>query len=80
MTFNPTLFQREAANAGDNRRARNAIDKRPAYVAVDAKHKLIFEHEVTNEITDQGHLAEMAVRARRGLSRASLGSPPEGEL
>jgi hypothetical protein len=34
---------------------------------VDAKHKLILEHEVTNEATDQGHLSEMALRAQERL-------------
>jgi hypothetical protein len=36
-------------------------------VAVDAKHKLIVEHEVTNAVTDQGHLTPMAERAKRTL-------------
>ncbi len=34
---------------------------------VDAKHKLIIEHEVTNDVTDQGHLSEMATRAKETL-------------
>jgi transposase len=34
---------------------------------VDSKHKLIVEHEVTNDVTDQGHLSEMAVRAKETL-------------
>jgi transposase len=33
-------------------------------VAVDHKHKLIVEHEVTNEVTDQDQLAEMAKRSK----------------
>ncbi len=36
-------------------------------VAVDAKHKLIVEHEVTNDVTDQSHLSEMARRAKETL-------------
>ena len=36
-------------------------------VAVDAKHKLIVEHEVTNAVTDQGQLTPMAERAKRTL-------------
>ncbi len=35
--------------------------------AVDSKHKLIVEHEVTNDVTDQGHLSEMALRAKETL-------------
>jgi hypothetical protein len=34
---------------------------------VDAKHKLIVEHEVTNEVTDQAQLAPMAHRAKETL-------------
>ncbi len=33
-------------------------------VAVDHKHKLIVEHEVTNEVTDRDQLAEMAKRSK----------------
>jgi transposase len=33
-------------------------------VTVDAKHKLILDHEVTNDPTDRGHLSAMAIRAR----------------
>jgi transposase/ElaB/YqjD/DUF883 family membrane-anchored ribosome-binding protein len=33
-------------------------------VSVDAKHKLILDHEVTNDPTDQGHLSHMALRAK----------------
>jgi len=36
-------------------------------VAVDAKHKLIVEHEVTNAVTDQDQLTPMAERAKRTL-------------
>jgi transposase len=36
-------------------------------VAVDAKHKLIVEHEVTTAVTDQGQLTLMAERAKRTL-------------
>jgi transposase len=34
---------------------------------VDEKHKLIVEHELTNEPTDQGQLAKMAIRAKQML-------------
>lgn len=34
---------------------------------VDSKHKLIVEHEVTTDVTDQGHLSEMALRAQETL-------------
>ena len=36
-------------------------------VSVDAKHKLILDHEVTNAVTDQGHLSTMAKRAKNLL-------------
>lgn len=36
-------------------------------VSVDARHKLILDHEVTNTATDQGHLSTMAVRAKARL-------------
>ena len=39
---------------------------------VDAKHKLIVAHEVTNAVTDQGHLAEMALRAKATLGVEQL--------
>jgi transposase len=39
---------------------------------VDAKHKLIVEHEVTNSVTDQHHLAEMATRAKETLQVEQL--------
>ena len=35
--------------------------------AVDEKHQLIVEHEVTNDPTDHTHLAEMALRAKETL-------------
>lgn len=35
--------------------------------AVDSKHKLIVEHEVTNAVTDREHLAAMATRAKQVL-------------
>lgn len=35
--------------------------------AVDAKHKLIVEHEVTNNPTDHAQLSEMAVRTKETL-------------
>jgi transposase len=40
--------------------------------AVDEKHQLIVEHEVTNDPTDQAHLAEMAVRAKATLGVEQL--------
>jgi transposase len=33
-------------------------------VTVDSKHKLILDHEVTNDPTDRGHLSAMALRAK----------------
>jgi hypothetical protein len=36
-------------------------------VAVDHQHKLIVEHEVTNDVTDQDQLAAMATRAKDTL-------------
>ena len=36
-------------------------------VAVDPKHKLIVEHQVTNAVTEQGLLSKMAVRAKEAL-------------
>jgi transposase len=36
-------------------------------LTVDAKHKLILDHEVTNSVTDQGQLSTMAIRARKLL-------------
>lgn len=40
--------------------------------AVDSKHKLIVEHEVTNDVTDQAQLTVMAVRAKEMLDVESL--------
>ncbi len=39
-------------------------------VAVDAKHKLIVEHTVTNAVTDRDQLAPMALQAQATLGRA----------
>jgi len=36
-------------------------------VAVDPKHKLIVEHEVTNAVTERGLLSKMALRAKEAL-------------
>jgi len=36
-------------------------------IAVDSRHKLIVEHEVTNNVTDQDLLSPMAVRAKATL-------------
>jgi transposase len=36
-------------------------------VTVDDKHKLIVDHEVTNDVTDQGHLEDMSLRAKKIL-------------
>lgn len=35
--------------------------------SVDDKHKLILDHNVTNDVTDQGHLSGMGVRAKKIL-------------
>jgi transposase len=40
--------------------------------AVDEKHQLIVEHEVTNDPTDHAHLAEMALRAQETLDVEQL--------
>jgi transposase len=40
--------------------------------AVDEKHQLIVEHEVTNDPTDHAHLAEMALRAKETLGLEQL--------
>jgi hypothetical protein len=40
--------------------------------AVDEKHQLILEHEVTNDPTDHAHLAEMALRAKETLGVEQL--------
>jgi transposase/macrodomain Ter protein organizer (MatP/YcbG family) len=41
-------------------------------ISVDAKHKLIVDHEVTNECNDQRQLSTMAVRAKEVLEVKSL--------
>jgi transposase len=41
-------------------------------VAVDHRHKLIVEHEVTNDVTDQDQLAAMATRAQAILETDHL--------
>jgi len=41
-------------------------------MTVDGKHKLILDHEVTNDVTDQGHLIEMSVRAKNILGVKKL--------
>lgn len=40
--------------------------------AVDSKHQLIVEHEVTNDPTDHAHLTEMALRAKATLGVEQL--------
>lgn len=40
--------------------------------AVDEKHQLIVEHEVTNDPTDHAHLAEMALKAKETLGVEQL--------
>jgi transposase len=40
--------------------------------AVDAKHKLIVEHQVTNAVTDMGQLTPVAVAAQQTLGVAQL--------
>ena len=40
--------------------------------AVDERHQMIVEHEVTNDPTDHAHLAEMALRAKETLGVAQL--------
>jgi transposase/macrodomain Ter protein organizer (MatP/YcbG family) len=41
-------------------------------ISVDAKHKLIVDHEVTNECNDMKQLSSMAIRAREVLELESL--------
>jgi hypothetical protein len=41
-------------------------------VAVDAKHKLIVDHELTNAVTDQHQLSALAVLAKETLGVESL--------
>jgi transposase len=41
-------------------------------VTVDAKHKLILDHQVTNSVTDKGQLSTMAIRAQELLQAEHL--------
>jgi transposase len=41
-------------------------------IVVDHKHKLVVEHEVTNEVTDQGQLSAMAKKAQETLGVQTL--------
>jgi transposase len=41
-------------------------------IVVDHKHKLVVEHEVVNEVTDQGQLLTMAKKAKETLGVESL--------
>ena len=41
-------------------------------IAVDDKNKLIVEHELTNDPTDQAHLASMAIKAKQTLEVEEL--------
>jgi len=41
-------------------------------VTVDSKHKLILDHEVTNDPTDRNHLSRMAIRAKDLLGTRQL--------
>jgi len=41
-------------------------------IVVDHKHKLVLEHEVTNEVTDQGQLSPMAKKAQEILGVQTL--------
>ena len=41
-------------------------------IVVDHKHKLVVEHEVTNEVTDQGQLSPMAKKAQETLGVETL--------
>jgi len=41
-------------------------------IVVDHKHKLVVEHEVVNEVTDQGQLSRMAKKAKETLGVESL--------
>jgi transposase len=41
-------------------------------IVVDHKHKLVVEHEVTNEVTDQGQLSTMAKKAQETLGVPTL--------
>jgi hypothetical protein len=41
-------------------------------IVVDHKHKLVLEHEVVNEVTDQGQLSTMAKKAKETLGVETL--------
>ena len=41
-------------------------------IVVDHKHKLVVEHEVTNEVTDQGQLSPMRKKAQETLGVQTL--------
>jgi len=41
-------------------------------ITVDAKHKLIVDHEVTNACNDSNQLSAMAIRAKEVLEVESL--------
>jgi hypothetical protein len=41
-------------------------------IVVDHRHKLVLEHEVVNEVTDQGQLSTMAKKAKETLEVESL--------
>jgi transposase len=43
-----------------------------AQIAVDAKHHLIVAHDVTNDVTDRGQLAQMALAAKQALGVEEL--------
>ena len=43
-----------------------------AQVALDAKTKLIVDHELTNAVTDQHQLSALAVRAKETLGVEAL--------
>jgi hypothetical protein len=45
-------------------------------VAVDAKHKLIVEQAVTNQVVDMGLLTQTAEPARQVLGVPQLSYPP----
>lgn len=47
-------------------------------VAVDSKHKLIIDYEVTNAIADQGLLAQIAMKAKAALEVAGLAVVGDG--
>jgi len=41
-------------------------------ISVDEKHKLILDHEVTNEVTDRNLLRQMAIQAKEALGMEKL--------